>query len=184
MAKYFHRWVLSGTIAVILLAGWVDLTSPGEEINSEAFTNASPGKGLVLSNRETMQNQLDYVREIEQQQIANNTVFSLGFVYPIFAVENRDRLRIDILEKDESSISQLSDKGKAVDEERNIVYAWLLDWDDYQRMQREAYAFAHTLDAGRSTAGLYDYRPALLGSTVVDLGRGPSGGAGAARTDR
>jgi len=53
MAKYLQKWVLTGAVAVVLLAGWVDLTSPGEEINSEAFTNASLGKGLVLSNRET-----------------------------------------------------------------------------------------------------------------------------------
>ncbi|MEX0751205.1 MAG: hypothetical protein WD359_10405, partial [Dehalococcoidia bacterium] len=184
MAKYVQKWVLTGAIGVVLLAGWVDLTSPGEEINSEAFTNASIGKGLVLSNRETMLNQIDYVEDIEALDVANDTVVSLGFIYPQFAVLNRDRLRLDILEKDEDSISQLSDAGKAVAVERNIVYVWLLDWDQFQGFSSQGFAFAHTLDAGRSTAGLYDYRPALLGSRAIDLGRGPSGGAGAARTDR
>jgi hypothetical protein len=176
--------VITGAIAVVLLAGWVDLTSPGEEINSEAFTNASLGRGLVLSNRETMLNQRDYVEDIEALEIPENTVVSLGFIYPQFAVLNRDRLQLGILEEDENSISQLSDKGKAVDEEQRKVYVWLLDWDDFQMYRGEGYGFAHTLDAGRSTAGLYDYRPALLGSIAIDLGRGPSGGAGAARTDR
>jgi len=184
MAKYFRKWVLAGALAVVLLAGWVDLTSPGEEINTEAFTNASLGKGLVLSNRDTMQAQINYAHDIERQQIADGTVVSLGFIYPEFAVLNRDRLRIDILAKDEDSISQLSDKGKAVDEAHNIVYVWLLDWDQYEAFKTEGYTFAHTLDAGRSTAGLYDYRPALVGSRTIDLGRGPSGGSGAARTDR
>jgi hypothetical protein len=184
MAKYFQKWVLTGAIAVVLLAGWVDLTSPGEEINSEAFTNAGLGRGLVLSNRQTMLNQLEYVDDVEALEIPENTVVSLGFIYPQFAVLNRDRLELGILEKDENSISQLSDKGKAVNEEQRKVFVWLLDWDDYQMYRSEGYGFAHTLDAGRSTAGLYDYRPALLGSITIDLGRGPSGGAGAARTDR
>jgi hypothetical protein len=184
MARYFQKWVLAGAISVVLFAGWVDLTSPGEEINTSAFTHARLGKGLVLSNRETMLNQLDYVDDLEKQEIAPNTVVFLGFVYPQFAVLNRDRLRIDILEKDQDSISQLSDKGKAVDEVKQIHYVWLLDWDDFRAYEKDGYAFAHTLDAGRSTAGLYDYRPALLGSTTIDLGRGPSGGSGAARTDR
>jgi len=183
MAKYFQKWVLTGAIAVVLLAGWVDLTSPGEEINSEAFTNASIGKGLVLSNRETMLNQKRYVEDIRAFNLPT-TVVSLGFIYPQFAVTYRDELQLDILEKDENSISQLSDKGKAVDAARNMVYVWLLDWDDFKKLQREGYQFANTLDAGRSTAGIYDYRPALLGSRVIDLGRGPSGGSGAARTDR
>jgi hypothetical protein len=184
MARYFQKWVLAGAIAIVLLAGWVDLTSPGEEINTEAFTNASLGKGLVLSNRETMLNQLDYVDEIEAIEMPGDTVFSLGFVYPMFAVQNRDRLTIGMIERDEDSISQLSDKGQASDDMRRVVYVWLLDWDDFQRFTGEGYTFAHTLDAGRSTAGLYDYRPALMGSRVIDLGRGPSGGSGAARTDR
>jgi hypothetical protein len=184
MAKYFQKWVLAGAIAVILLAGWVDLTSPGEEIDTSAFTNASLGKGLVLSNRETMENQIDYVHEVERLDIGGKTVVSLGFVYPQFAVMNRDRLRTDILELDEDSISQLSDRGKSVDEEHDVIYVWLLQWDDFQRLKSEGYTFMHTLDAGRSTAGLYDYRPALLGSIPIDLGHGPSGGRGAARTDR
>jgi hypothetical protein len=131
-----------------------------------------------------MLNQKDYVEDIEAQEISNNTVVSLGFVYPMFAVLNRDRLTIGILDEDHDSISQLSDKGKAVDEERLITYVWLLDWENFMEFRQNGSGFAHTLDAGRSTAGLYDYRPGLVGSTAIDLGRGPSGGAGAARTDR
>jgi hypothetical protein len=183
MAKYFQKWVLTGAVAVVLLAGWVDLTSPGEEINSEAFTNASLGRGLVLSNRETMLNQKEYVEDVRALDI-HTSVVSLGFIYPQFAVTYRDDLTLGILEEDQDSISQLSDKGKAVDAARGMTYVWLLDWDDFKKFQREGLGFAHTLDAGRSTAGLYDYRPALLGSQVIDLGRGPSGGRGAARTDR
>ena len=184
MAKYFQKWVLAGTVAVIIAAGFVDLTSPGDEINSEAFTNAQLGGGLILSNRDTQQAQRDFVRDIEALDIPDNTVVSLGFIYPQFAVRNRDDLDIGILEKDESSISQLSDKGKADDISRRITYVWLLDYEEFLKRKALGYSFMYTLDAGRSTAGLYDYRPGLFGATAIDLGRGPSGGAGAARTDR
>jgi hypothetical protein len=184
MAKYFQRWVLTGAVAIVILAGFADLTSPGDEITAETFTSAELGKGLILSNQETQQLQRDYVRAIEAQEISNRSVVSLGFIYPQFAIRNRERLEIGILEVDRDAISQLSDKGKAVENERDVTYVWLLEWGAFVDFRDQGYTLYHTLDAGRSTAGLYDYRPALLGSTAIDLGRGPSGGTGAARTDR
>jgi hypothetical protein len=184
MARYVRTWALAGAVAMVVLAGFVDLTSPGEEITSEAFTHARLGKGLVLSNRETMLAQREFADDIEALDVPPKTVVSLGFIYPEFAVLNRDRLRIGILEKDRSAISQLSDKGEARLVNGDIVYVWLLDWDDYQRFKQQGYSFWYTLDAGRSTAALHDFRPGLLGGTPIDLGRGPSGGSGAARTDR
>ena len=47
-----------------------------------------------------------------------------------------------------------------------------------------------SVDAGRSTASLYEFRPGLYNDLaknnvrIIDLGRGPSGSSGAARTDR
>ncbi len=184
MARYFKQWVLAGTVAVIILAGFVDLTSPGDEINTSAFTNAHLGRGLVLSNADTMRAQIHFARELEAIEYPENTVVSTGFVYPQFAVLFRDRYELGILEKDKSSISQLSDKGQAVNTERNVTFVWLLDWDDYERKRRLAQGFMYTQDAGRSIAALYDYRLGLLGGKPIDLGRSPSGGAGAARTDR
>ena len=184
MAKYFQRVVLTATIAVIVFAGFVDLTSPGDEINARAFTHAHLGQGLLLSNRDTMQAQIRFVHQIENYDIPDNTVVSLGFVYPQFAVLNRDNLDIGYLEKDTNSISQLSDKGKAENVAHKQVFVWLLDYADFQKYQRQGYNFMYTVDAGRSTAALYDYRPSLFGATLIDLGRNPSGGSGAARTDR
>jgi hypothetical protein len=184
LARYMQRWVLAGTVAVVILAGFIDLTSPGDEITTEAFTNATLGRGLILSNRETQDLQNDFVDDVWAQEIPNRSVVSLGFIYPQFAVRHRDELELGILERDRSAISQLSDKGKATDLERDITYVWLLDWETFEDYRRQGYSLFHTLDAGRSTAGLYDYRPALLGSTAIDLGRGPSGGSGAGRTDR
>lgn len=184
MARYFRTPVLAGALALIVLAGFVDLTSPGDEINSEAFTNAQIGRGLVLSNAETMRTQLDFVDGIERLDVPDSTVVSLGFIYPQFAVRNRDRLTLGMIRRDNDSISQLSDLGKAEDPARRIIYVWLLDYDDFEEYRREGYQFMYTLDAGRSTQALYGYRPALYGAKLIDLGRGPSGGAGAARTDR
>jgi hypothetical protein len=176
--------VLTGAVAVIILAGFVDLTSPGDEITASTFTNAELGKGLILSNQATQELQRDFVRDIEAQVVPNRSVVSLGFIYPQFVIRNRDALKVDILEKDKDSISQLSDKGKATNIANDVTYVWLLEWEQFEAFREQGYTLFHTLDAGRSTAGLYDYRPPLLGSTPIDLGRGPSGGAGAARTDR
>jgi hypothetical protein len=184
MAKYFQRWVFAGTVAIIVLAGFVDLTSPGDEITSDTFTSAELGKGLILSNRDTMELQRDYVDAIASQQYTPGTYVSLGFIYPQFVIRNRDHLRIGILEKDKDAISQLSDKGLAVDEAQSVTFVWLLPYETFADLRSKGTTLAHTLDAGRSTASLYDYRPALLGSTAIDVGRGPSGGSGAARTDR
>jgi hypothetical protein len=184
MARYFQRWVLCGVVGVVLLAGFVDLTSPGDEINSEAFTNAHLGGGLILSNRSTQLAQRDFSDDLAALQTPPRSVVLTGFIYPQFAVRNRDRLEIGILEKDKSSISQLSDKGKAVDPSREVTYVWLLEYDDFARFRDEGHQILYTLDAGRSTAGLYGFRPGLFGAEFVDLGRAPSGGSGGARTDR
>jgi len=184
MARYFQRWVLLGAVSAVLLAGFLDLTSPGDEIDSEAFTNAQLGAGLILSNRSTQLAQRDFAEDLERLEAPERTVVMTGFIYPQFAVLNRDRLEVGILEKDKSSISQLSDKGQAIDTTRQVTYVWLLDYDDFKRFQDEGYRFMYTLDAARSTAGLYGYRPGLFGAEFIDLGRAPSGGSGGARTDR
>ena len=89
-----------------------------------------------------------------------------------------------MLEEDTSSISQLSDKGKAEDKARKKIFVWLLDYADFEKYKKQNYNFYYTQDAGRSTAALYDYRPGIVGEKLIDVGRGPSGGSGAARTDR
>lgn len=184
MARYFQRFVLAAVVAIVILAGFVDLTSPGDEITMEAFTNAQLGKGLILSNAETIDLQADFVRDLEKHEYTPGSWVSLGFIYPQYVVRNRDDLDIGILEKDRRAISQLSDKGQAVDTTRQLTFVWLLPWDKFDDLRSRGTPFAHTLDAGRSTAAIHDYRPALFGSVPIDLGRGPSGGSGAARTDR
>jgi hypothetical protein len=184
MGRYFQKWALAGAVGVIVLAGFVDLTSPGDEINSEAFTHARLGRGLVLSNRDTMLAQRSFVRDLGNEQFEDRSVVAIGFVYPQFAVQNRNRFEVGMLEKDRGSISQLSDKGKLEDKEHDIIYVWLLDYKNFTRYKALTYNYRYTQDAGRSTVALYDYRPGLLGGTIIDLGRTPSGGSGAARTDR
>lgn len=186
MAKYVQRLALLGAVTVVILAGFVDLTSPGDEINATTFTQARLGKGLVLSNRDTQLAQRSFVRDVEKIEVPDRTIVMLGFIYPQFAVENRNRLNLGILEKDKSAISQLSDKGRADEPsaERQITYVWLLDYKDFQRFKQLGYSFMYTLDAGRSTVALYEYRVGVNGGKLIDLGRKPTGGSGAARTDR
>jgi len=190
MAKYFARGVLVAAIGAIVLAGFVDLTSPGDEINARAFTHARLGEGLVLSNRSTMKTQLDFTHDLERLDVQHHSVVMLGFSYPQFAVLNRDRLQLGILDKDRGSISQLSDKGQAVDATRDITYVWLLEYDRFKKFLEGGYTIYFTQDAGRSTEALYDFRPGLYNDPaknnvrLIDIGRGPAGSSGAARTDR
>jgi hypothetical protein len=186
MAKYFRPAALAGALAVMVLAGFIDLTAPGEEIGLTELAEARPGQGLVLSNRDTMEKQIDFTRDLDAElaKVEQKTIVSLGFVYPIYVVQNYEDLNVGILEKDRDAISQLSDKGKADDRRRPVTYVWLLDYDTFNERRAEEYGFMYTQDAGRSTAALYDYRVGLFGGKEIDLGRGPSGGSGAARTDR
>ena len=57
-------------------------------------------------------------------------------------------------------------------------------YEKFVEFRSQGRTIYYTLDAGRSTAGLYGYRPGLWDATAIDLGRGPSGGSGAVRTDR
>jgi hypothetical protein len=184
MAKYFYRAAFAAAVAAIIAAGFVDLTSPGDEITSETFTNAELGRGLVLSNRDTMIAQRDYARDLREFDAPPNSVVIAGFIYPQFAVRYRDTLAIGIIRKDEDAISQLSDRGKAVDLANNVTYVWLLEWDEFEKYRFAQSNFFYTEDGGRSSATLFGYRPGLFKAALIDLGRAPSGGSGAARTDR
>jgi hypothetical protein len=184
MAKYFHRTVLLASVGAIIFAGFIDIGTHGADLDKEAIRHARVGQGLVLSNQDTMKSQLAFTRDLTNYDVPDKTVVSIGFVYPQFAILNRDTYEVGILSKDKSSISQLSDKGKAEDKITNKVFVWLLDWDDFEKYRNTGYAFMYTQDAGRSTASLYGYRPGIVGEKVIDLGRNPSGGSGGARTDR
>jgi hypothetical protein len=184
MAKYFHRWVLAGAVAAILFAGFIDLSSRDDDITVSALLNARIGEGLILSNRTTMNAQVSFVREMEDANVEPRSVVMMGFIYPHFAFLNRHDMEIGILEEDHSSISQLSDKGMTTDPATGTVYVWLLDYDDFERFRREGRTFWYTIDAGRSTAWLYGFRPALYGANLLDLGRAPSGGSAGGRTER
>ncbi|MDP9237049.1 MAG: hypothetical protein M3P30_06570 [Chloroflexota bacterium] len=189
LGRYVQKSVLLATISLIVFAGFVDLTSPGDDINVRAFTHAHLGEGLVLSNRSTMKSQLAFSRDLAQVPIPNNTIVMIGFSYPQFAVLNRERLDIGILEEDTTSISQLTDAGKAEDPEHRVTYVWLLNYKEFGTYLAE-HNIRITQDAARSAEALYDYRPGLYNDParnnvrLIDIRRGPSGSAGTARTDR
>ncbi len=184
MGRYFFRPVLAAAIFMIIFAGFIDIGTNGADLDLHALRHASIGQGLVLSNRDTMRAQIRFADDLAARDVPPGTVVETGFIYPEFAVLNRDRLDIGILEKDTSSISQLSDKGKADDVARNVTYVWLLDPAGFQKALKDGKGIQYTLDAGRSTAALYDFRPGLFGALLIQFDRGPSGSSGAARTDR
>jgi hypothetical protein len=184
IGRYFSRRVLTMTIALMLMANFADLTTTNHAVSVLSFKDLRMGQGMLLSNRDTENAQLKYTREIENHNIPPNSVVSIGFLYPQFAVLNRHRLTLGILEKDTDAISQLTDKGKAEDLTSRTTFVWLLDYADYQKFTKQSKAFLYTQDAGISMASLYGYRLGVLGGTLIDLGRTPSGASGTARTDR
>lgn len=186
MARYFPRWLLVATCGVIVLAGFVDITSPGDEIDASTFTHARIGKGMLFSSLETMDNQIDFANEVRDDlAIPEHSVVIMGFTYPHFAVLNHDRFENTILEKDYRAISMLSDRGVTIDRERDVLYVWLLKYQTFLGLKRQGYRFYYVPDAARSTAAVFEYRPGYYGAEELATSReSPSEGAGAASTDR
>ncbi|HLF71321.1 MAG TPA: hypothetical protein VI759_04145, partial [Dehalococcoidia bacterium] len=162
MGRYFRSGALAGAVVCILLAGVVDITTPSDNIGPGSWRDASAGKGLVLSNAETMDAQRDFVDEIMRATVPEHSVVMTGFIFPQIAVRERGRLDSRILQRDFGAISMLSDRGEADDEQNDIRYVWLLTYESYQAMQAQGYAFFLVPDAAIGTAALYDYRPTLM----------------------
>ena len=177
IGRYLHPAALAAAVVVMVGAGFVDFTTATHEVSLGELRHMRIGQGMLLSNRDTQNAQLAYARDIANASYPENSVVMIGFVYPQFAVLNRDRLDLGILAKDRSSISRLTDKGRAVDAAAGVTYVWLLDYADFQRFQEQGATAYYTPDAGRSTAALYNFRPGLFGAQVIESGRAPGGGA-------
>jgi hypothetical protein len=145
---------------------------------------------MLLSSIETANNQIDFARELrafttQNEGVKAPAVIAVGFIYPEFVMLYKDELEIVILEEDIEAISQLSDKGVAIDRTHDLRYVWLLEYDDFQEFKQEGKAIFYTADAARSTFAVYGYRPGYFGAFELPLSReNPSLGAGAAATDR
>jgi hypothetical protein len=163
----------------------VDITSPGDTVNLDTFANARLGEGMLLSDLDTLRNQMDFADEVWEAEVPSHSVVLTGFIFPELTVLHRDELRFGILDRDYGAISMLSDRGEAVDEARDVRYVWLLKYDDFLTLRQQGYRFYYVVDARRSTAGLFDYRPPYFGAKKLDLEReSPSAGKGAAQTQR
>jgi hypothetical protein len=185
LGRYLSRTMLAGVVTAILVAGVVDITTPSDDLSVSAFRSAEIGNGLLLSNVETMENQREFVEEIMAAEVPDHSVVISGFIYPQLAMRQRDNLDLRILDRDYDAISMLSDRGEAVDTQRDIRYVWLLTYDTYMALRSQGYSFYIVPDAAGGTAALYDYRPSLLGAIFLPLDRpSPSAGPGTADTDR
>ena len=191
MSRYFSRTLLVGVLVIIVVAGFVDITTPADTIgiNGSTFTSARIGKGMVLSDIDTLRNQMDFAEELRELTTTNPNmqtpaVVITGFIYPELVMLHKDDLDIEILEEDLEAISQLSDKGLATDSTRAIEYVWLLEFDAFQEFAGSKTIY-YTADAARSTFAVYGYRPGYYGALELPLSReNPSLGGGTAATDR
>ena len=202
LSRYVSRGLLVATLSVVVLAGFVDVTSSGGAvvgIDRETFTSARIGNGMLFSDIDTLRGQRDFAREIRQLttnagEIKRPAVIIVGTIYPELVMLFEKELSIEILEDDKEAISQLSDKGHACDPacympEANfrpdIEYVWLLELDQLQRFLEEDRTVYITTEAAQGTLNVYGYRPVYLGVIELALSRdGPSLGSGAASTDR
>jgi hypothetical protein len=192
LGRYMHRAVLLGTLAVIVLSGAIDVTSPDDDagLDRSTFTSARIGQGMLLSDMDTLENQREFAREVREftlqhPEVAKPAVVMVGFIYPELVMLYRDELTIGTLERDLEAISQLSDKGLATDELHDIKYVWLLDYKTFHQFLEQQAHIYFTADAARSTFAVYGYRPGYFGAQRLPLSReNPSLGEGAASTDR
>jgi hypothetical protein len=196
MARYLSRTLLVVAMAAIVLAGFVDVTSSDDTtgLSAKTFTSAGIGKGMLLSDRDTLRNQMEFAREVRNltsnnDEVVKPAVVMVGFIYPELAVLYKDQLKTGILEPDIDAISQLSDKGRACDPACSIAprieYVWLLDYDTFREYRDDGKMVYVTPDAERSTYAVYHYRPAYFGAIELPLSReNPSLGKGTADTNR
>ncbi len=70
MGRYFTRPALALALGAILLAGTVDVTTPDRGLG---FSSATIGKGLVLSNADTMSAQRNFVEEIVDADVPDGS---------------------------------------------------------------------------------------------------------------
>jgi hypothetical protein len=184
LGRYYTRAGLGVAVAAILLAGVVDITTPGDSISPSNLRTARLGNGLILSNADTMRGQRDFVEQIVDNPIPDHSVVLTGFIFPQLAVRERDRFDSRILQYDYEAISMLSDRGQAVDEEHDIRFVWLLTRETFEALRAQGYGFFLVPDAGGATYALYGYRPTLFGGLLLNLDTGPEIGEGQAGTDR
>ena len=196
MARYLSRTLLVAVLGVIIVAGFIDVTSPDDTagIDASTFTSARLGRGMLLSDIDTLRNQKDFAEELRElttthRGIRTPATIVVGFIYPELVTLFQDDLDIEVLEKDRSAISQLSDKGHACEPicgtRPTLEYVWLLDFDTFQRYKSNGRFIYYTADAARSTFAVYGYRPGYFGAFELQLSRdNPSLGAGTAATDR
>ncbi len=169
---------------MILFAGFVDVTTPGDELDRNSIGRAEIGRGMMLSDLDTLKNQRDFAQELAGISLPSHSVVLTGFIYPQFVMRNKDRLDIGILDRDYKAISMLSDRGVAVERERDIRYVWLLKYDAFQELHADGYSFFYVRDAEKSSAAVFGYRPAYLGATRLVLRSDTASGEGTAKTDR
>ncbi|MGB2694209.1 MAG: hypothetical protein WBD55_03360 [Dehalococcoidia bacterium] len=196
LSRYLTRGMLAAVLAVIVLAGFVDITSPDDTfgITAETFTSARIGKGMLLSDVETLRNQRDFADELHDVatkpgKLQRPAVVITGFIYPELVMLYYDDLKVGILEDDHEAISQLSDKGRADLLDRDglptITYAWLLEYDAFQRFESEGAHIYYTADAARSSFAVNGFRPGYFGAMKLKLSReNPSLGQGTTSTNR
>lgn len=185
MARYFTRLALAGALSAIILAGIIDLTTPSDSLSLSSLSAAKIGRGLILSNAQTMASQREFVEEVVGSDLPDHSIVMTGFIFPQLAVRERDHLEPRILQLDYGAVSMLSDRGEAADDGRDVRYVWLLAYETFDALRSQGYTFFLVPDAASGTAALYDYRPRLLGATFLQLDQQrPSSDKGAASTDR
>jgi hypothetical protein len=169
MARYYTRAALTLAMVAIMVAGIIDITTPGVGLQASDIKNARPGRGLVLSNKVTQDGQQAFAKQVMADDIPDHAVVMIGYIFPEAAVRNHKRLDLRVLQRDYDAISMLSDRGEAYDAERDIRYVWLLPYEAFVALRSQGYSFYVVPDAEGGVYALYKYRPTLYGASFLKL---------------
>ena len=126
LAITLQRRLLTAVVAVVLVAGFVDLDI--QQLHNFdpriAARTVRPSWRVAGISHDQIQRRRwrAYARAIPAAPVPEHSVVLTGGAFPDVAVLHWDRLRYAIVERDRRAISMLSDNGSLTDEARDVVY--------------------------------------------------------------
>jgi hypothetical protein len=141
MARVFNRPVVVAACALIVAGGFVDVYTASDAgwKSPTAVLYLRPEKGRVLVDRDLRVQRMRVVEEARRYPLADNSVLTMGYYYPIMAELFHDELTLRFREEfDPRVVGPLTDLTEAVDA-NNRAYVWLLTEGQVRKYHKRGY---------------------------------------------
>jgi hypothetical protein len=144
LAVTLRRTLFAAVLAVILLAGFVDLDI--QQLHNFdpriAIQTVRPSWRVagLPSDQIARRRWVRYARAIPEAPVPEHSVVLTMGAFPDVAVLNWSRLRYAVVERDRRAISMLSDNGSLTDPARDVVYLAVSTPDVLARFRARGYA--------------------------------------------